>query len=319
MLPKSLVYFANGGIGLGHFLACCSVYGEYARKTNRKFFIRLKPSVLAMDPTADVDPIFTDFFCKKDIDKRGIEISATEVDQYVEEMSDSASNIVAVSREDFDGTDFIRRISNKNLDPSKMNYMRNSDYAEYLLDGRDMDTEVIMIFGVIPYRFARKVFTESGYRVPFAAFADERLPFEVRPGLSRCIGVHVRHGNGEHLHGRPEGGDGQFGIMLESIVRKAKEIKEKTGFGVVAFSDNRETVAYLGSELGADAPTASALSDQPHLKYLHSRSNENKYNRVVPIISDFYHLSNCYYIICGRSLFTYSAYLFSQHRNFFSF
>ncbi len=268
-----------------------------------------------MDPAADVDPLFTDFLDKPEIDRRNILVSRKSLDEYLKELRVSRLTFLVVRRDEQKSLGASRLVARKALDPEKMIYMSSLVHAQYIREGRDLDSHAILIFGVIPFRFSKYLFAgEPRYGVPLAPFAREALPFVVKPQLERHIGVHVRHGNSEYLSGRPEGGGERFENMVTTIVEKTKALRDNTGCDVLVFSDNCHVAASLASELNAEAPSVTSLSDKPFQQQLSKQSDEKRYSAIAPIISDFFHLSHCQYIVSGSSLFTSSSYLFSAHR-----
>jgi len=336
---RHLLYYAGKGLGIGHVLVSMSVYADYAQRTGRKFHIMYRDCVLAVDPKADVDPFFERFFDLSKIDDRRVNVSTEQVLQSLDGIRNGTCRAVVVGnpihglhrlRKAFSRLRFfIEAIrGNRNLglkriglELSRSAIFRKTDFIgiagfkHYIESGDDHPADYIVVDSVSPVSASDPLQGVARYS-PFPFFrSDIRFPGLQGLNVEKLIGIHVRHGNGEHLHGRTEGDSTEFDDLLVNV-EKGVDKYLGNGNGIIAFSDNKDVVRHFTKSVGAIDVSTNDLSDLRHADYTGCRKNGDMLSALTLILRDFYVLSSCQKVFCGTSLFTVAAYIFSKRREF---
>jgi hypothetical protein len=197
----------------------------------------------------------------------------------------------------------------------KTDFIGLDGFKPYIESGADHPADYIVVDSVSPVSASDPLQGVARYS-PFPFFkSDIRFPGLQGLNVEKLIGIHVRHGNGEHLHGRTEGNSTEFGNLLVNV---EKGVDKYLGNGneIIASSDNRDVVRHFADSVGAIDVSTNDLTDLRHADYTGSRKNGDMLSALTLILRDFYVLSSCQKVFCGTSLFTVAAYIFSKRREF---
>ncbi|MCX2979537.1 hypothetical protein EYC98_01530 [Halieaceae bacterium IMCC14734] len=308
-MSKHLIYNASSAAGLGHVLTAVAVYADYARQTGRRFHLTCRTWNLRIDNSLDVDPIFAELF--------ELETEGTDSIQLSERISNAAINdsnsllLVGVGNKDIVNS----FPEHERLHAHEMTHMR--EFRPLLENTIDHAADCIIIQTVSPFSSLRKDFPFFDL-YPAPARLSDSLLHEALSGvaLERHVGVHIRHGNGEFLHGRSEYGTDEFQQMVSKIMRTALDIAAERNLDIIAFSDNAPLLEQLHAEYGVKFVTHKMRPDKVWKDHLQALEQQERAQAISTMLRDFYALTQCANVVCGSSLFTTAAYIFSKHRAF---
>ena len=311
---RVLIYQATDGVGIGHVLVSMSFYADYALRTGRKFFVSIAGTGLATDNSLDVDPFFSHLLNVTKTDEAEFVFSQRMLRRCLNDAICDQKSILLVGRAQ----------NPKRMQPQypelfetdvRLSFLDRDDFHPKLHNGDDFEAPVMVIDNI------NSVEGKPGFEgllskiEPFAPFADDfqRWANQKLPD-GQYIGVHVRHGNGEYLHGRRKGDDSDFGLLLNEMTSKTKKAARDHGISnILVFGDNSRTVRSLADQLGGMAPGFEDLTDIPFNEDLWSA--QDRFAKLKNVFRDFYLLSRAT-LICGApSLFVMGAYIWSSDRN----
>ena len=308
-MSRHLIYNASSGAGLGHVLTAVAVYADYARQTGRRFHLTCRTWNLRIDNSLDVDPIFSQLFA--------LETAGTDAIQLSERISNAAINdsnsllLVGVGNKDIVNS-FPEQ---ERLHTQELTHMR--EFRPLLQNNIDHPADCIVIQTVSPFSSLRKDFPFfDAYPAP--ARLSDSLQHDALRGvaMARHVGVHIRHGNGEFLHGRSEGGSDDFQLLVSEIMRTALDIAAKRKLDIIAFSDSAALLEQLHAEYGVKFVPHTMRPDKVWKDHLQALEQPQRTQAISTMLRDFYALTQCANVVCGSSLFTTAAYIFSRYRAF---
>lgn len=308
-ISKHLIYNASSGAGLGHVLTAIAVYADYARNTGRCFHITCRTWNLRIDKSLDIDPIFTELFELESASSNAIQLSERACNAAI----NSCHSFLLVGEGNKDIANSFPE--QEQLHAHEVTPMR--EFRPLLMNNVDHQADCIIIQTISPFSSLRKDFPFfAAYPAP-ARLSDSLQHDMLRQiALERCVGVHIRHGNGEFLHGRSEGGSDEFQLMVNEIMRTALSIAAQHSLDIIAFSDSTHLLQQLHIEHGVKFVPADARPDQIWTEYLQGLEQQDRAQAIRAMLGDFYALTQCAHVVCGSSLFTTAAYIFSRYREF---
>jgi len=244
---RNLFYVAGVGVGIGHFLTSASILKHYADRTHRRFHIICNKWVMSLDAKADIDPIYSMLFADDVVRPRPFNASLKLATDTIESQYQSKRPFLVIGINKHG----LNRLS-QNLDQppfiDEAAFMTINKFRHLIADGIDHPIDNIVFDTVIPF--------QSDSR-PFAFFRDipplsplRYSAFDRGIDLNECVGLHIRHGNGEHLNRRTMGGSPEFDLLVEGIVSSARRIAEERSMRVIAFGDNPTLLDHLEREHG---------------------------------------------------------------------
>lgn len=169
--------------------------------------------------------------------------------------------------------------------------------------------DIVYIDSVLPDELWFDWFGDVTSPVRFSQFFQIRVKAELglQDNASQYIGLHARHGNGEHLDGRITGQDDHFQSVLEKLAHTACEKQKELGASdVICLSDNVETAKRLAELTGGRPAGVDHLPDQTFKKFLGS-DPELAADRVHKMMFDVAVLAGSQHIVGGNSLFPRAA------------
>lgn len=314
--PKYFVYVPAARAGLGHFLTATTVYSHYSRLVGRAFYIDTKKwSSFLIQPEEDIDPFFSNYFNEKSFEKSGINLSQKGQKELYEKANKEFWETLVVLPRNTNAEVFMSQGFSKDFRGNLSFIDFRKFRRKYLYKNREHSAKLIIMIVSEPTKGGRwfgKVKSVKSL-ADFSTQLNEKMNLE---NLSDYIGIHVRHGNGEYLHGRIEGGDKKFENYVDRIVRTALRHQRKDGSPMIAFSDSVHCLTYLKEKHGILSLDGDDLPDDEWFQHLRSKDAQEKNRVIFKAMKDFYFLSQCKHVVCGSSLFTMAAYLFSKHRSF---
>ena len=311
---RNLVYVAGVEIGVGHFLTSTSILKNYADRTNRKFHVICNKWVMCLDQQADIDPFYSMFFEEEVLKKNTFNISLKFATDTIESRYQNKELFLVVGNRKHGLTRLTKNLENMAF-VDKASFMTITKFRPFIIDREDQPIDNIVVDTVTPFQSNSQSFD---YYRNIPALAPLKCPPPAQGiDLGRCVGLHIRHGNGEYLHGRTEGSMPEFDSLVENIVSSAKKISEQYSLQMIAFSDNRTLLEHLEREHGIISLNGENISTRTWQEQLKaSESPKHKRQIVASAIRDIYCLSQCSRVVCGTSLFTLAAYIHSPFKNF---
>ncbi|NQY74743.1 MAG: hypothetical protein HRT90_08280, partial [Candidatus Margulisbacteria bacterium] len=205
---RNLIFFAGPIIGLGHFLTSVSIYKHYAFEHGRTFHIVCKNWNMAIDRTLDVDPLFS-FMDQEAISQ--VNVSYRSVMSLLEaSKQQQRTTLVTADRDVLNSNSAEQFIfMHESLDLPGQNiaeWMESRTFRKnHLNASNDHHADNILIFNAPAVHDRSKDYKPYDQYNGFAPFSGNFGAADAVV-LDESIGLHIRHGNGEHLHNRVEGG-----------------------------------------------------------------------------------------------------------------
>jgi hypothetical protein len=124
------------------------------------------------------------------------------------------------------------------------------------------------------------------------------------------IGVHIRHGNGEHLGNRRISGDhALFGDYLKDVATQVLDLSSVTNIGdIVVLGDNADTITTLAKLTGGQGVGTDDLPSERFQDFIRA-DRQNATRRIEKVMFDFSVLAGAQHIVSGISLFSQAAHL----------
>lgn len=317
MEGKYTIYTPVARAGLGHCLTAITAYANYSSMTGREYLVNTKHwTSFLQDPSSDIDPFFKTYFDEKSFEGNGIDLSNSRVKSvYDQAGNESWETLVLV-----DKTSDIEQFRKVRLGAEiqgDVRFMLFSKFRKkYFLKQKDHPAKLIVIMVNEPTKGGRELKKVRDFNSAGSFNPDYSYPDLGNIDLGKCVGIHLRHGNGEYLHGRLEGDDIKFERYVDRVVRKAQKLAKNENLDIIAFSDSNKLLARLKKKHGILIIKNENLPDKAWFDHLKSKQKEDKPQVIEKVMQDFYAIANCKHVVCGLSLFTMAAYFFSKHRSF---
>jgi hypothetical protein len=303
--------------GLGHFLTASTVYSDYAESINRTFHIDTKKwSSFLLEPEKDIDPFFLDYFESNFFDQNGVNLSKRSLRQLYSRASEGSWETLVVIPKNVKVQDFMAKGFLKDFN-GNMSFMEFPKFRDkYLYKKREHSARLVLLIVSEPTKGGRWMRKVS--KVPSLVKLNSQLnASNQKDEINSYVGIHVRHGNGEYLHGRIEGKERAFEKYLDRMAAKAKKLSQKEGLKIMAFSDSVACLDYFQAKHSIPSNKEDNLPDEEWFSHLKSQDAKRKREVIFKVMKDFYFLANCKHVVCGISLFTMAAFLFSKNRSFY--
>jgi hypothetical protein len=308
-VPRRVVYRPARGIGIGHLLVSWAVYGTLAQRLGAGFFSTLTGTVFDPAPSTEPEFMAAHFAPIPDAPHMVLGHAAT-----AEALAPGTlGRAVIIGRQDTfqrPGQEFPALASAKLLD-------RQADQDQIAPEGL-AGYDTIYIDSVIP---KAPLIATLGQILPIVDLAPRHVAAAAaQAGPDPYVAVHLRHGNGEPLGGRPEGGTPAFETRLAQLASRAEaQSKQLGGAQILCLSDNATTAAQLAQLCGG-----RSLGDQdlPDIRF------QNFFRRAKPqregladprwdrMFTDLAVLCGAASLVAGASQFAQAAKLLGGHKRF---
>jgi len=295
---RTLIYCASRTIGIGHLLCAVINYLAYCEKKNRVFGLDTSLWVWTVQ---DDNKLWNSFF-----EILPVERSITDINS-VRELYKSSSSQAIIARTDGIGVskDYRKRYFSDN------NYTRH-EFGKVYDSEEDFDEQTVIINSLtpplIPYEDAiPSVHLKAEVRETFDSLFDQLFDNHF------VIGVHIRHGNGEDLHGRIMGAQLIFeGLLQKYFSHIDREIENVSGKSVkiLVTSDSDEVKARFKRKYGDRVVADIGLlenSKVPWQKLALRNADVSTKELLFNALKDIYWLSKVDLLLYGDSLFTDAA------------
>ena len=314
---KSLVYVTGQGLGAGHVLSCLAVLKHYAEKTGRQFHIVCNNWLMALNSRADIDPFLETFFKKETLADRRTNFSFNQVQSMIADAQERQDSFLIVGAGVI-GTERIRRHLGEHSFIDSAAFIEMNDFKELLPKHHACEHDHIIVDAEPPYQSHGPNAKPFDFLRDIPPFAPLDFPYPQRTmDFDHHVGLHIRHGNGEFLHGRAGGDSDEFMTLVERVVNKAKSIAHEHSIDMLAFSDSFQLLEFLEHEYGIGNLGPDYLPDKAFQKHLKSNMGTGrKWHIVATALRDIDCLSKCSHVVCASSLFTQAAYIHSKHKRF---
>jgi hypothetical protein len=295
----TLIYRPGTGVGIGHILFAQAGFQAIAEKIGARFLTTLDNTLFA--PHGREREILESCF------RRDPSCTATFG---IEALHEALAGRKTPGTRLLVGRDDLGRRSEKEF-PG----LRNAHFLDRWDDER-ISLEVLSRYEIV---FIDNITAESRLTDLCPPMRPLLWPADRIAAAARAVSpdapylaVHLRHGNGEHLHGRAEGTTGTFGEYMARIADRAMNTADEAGLAhIVCLSDNADTARDLAARTGGTAPDPGHLPDKPHMDYFRSASSAADHaDRLEKVLIDLAVLGNGARIVGAPSLFCHAAALY---------
>ena len=302
-MNRTLLFQAGDAIGLGHLLASIALYKHLADSLGWRFCCSIRHNVLAVDPTQDVDPFFETFFA---LGEDRSCLSSEVSDQSLERARDNGRTVMVACRSD-----------RLDLVSGQHDVLAGMDFQVCLLpEFRDLlsqeqlpEADVVYIDTLCPFLPFPGV---EAYYAGVPAFPPRLRSGDADRATGPFIGIHVRHGNGEALSGRPMGGTERFNTLMAHYADRIEALRREHQIrDVLVLSDNSAVADSLARAVGGRAAADTPLPEVPFQTYL-GAPHASKLGRLARTLADFDRLSEASVIGGASSLFPLASWVWSD-------
>ncbi|MEC7764264.1 MAG: hypothetical protein VX874_20340 [Pseudomonadota bacterium] len=301
---KVVIYRPVSAVGIGHLLFSTAIYGALARELGARFIVTARGTVF--DDTDDGGAFFSRFLVPEI--PKGLDLATGH---------QAIRDALAAAQTDEDDMVVIGRQDGRQRPAREFGPLRNADF----IDRWDEPALTPDALGQYDMIYADSVVPEIGLTRLLSDIPPLFRPHPRIVALAKAtvpeedyVAVHLRHGNGEHLHGRTEGSDPAFTAYLEKVADTARAAAEAAGVRhVVCLSDNHDTAQRLAELTGGRALSPDDLPTQDFRAFLRdSGSSDEQEARLTRILVDITILARARRIVGGHSLFCHAAALWGD-------
>ncbi|MAM61664.1 hypothetical protein [Maritimibacter sp. UBA3975] len=304
---KTVIYRPAGGVGLGHLLFSLAGYSSLARDIWAGFVSTGQSTEFDRDGTAT--GIFADHLTLVPDPGLPVTFGLPAIRDRLTPEALEGKRCALIGRKE------ARRRAQ-----AEFPQLTDATFFEQEDDALSPDAlrpfDVIYVDSVLPpTQLTGRIRSLRPLLVPNAD--TERRAIAVCPS-EPFVGVHLRHGNGEHLHGRLEGGQAEFDDYLNLVADTAREVADTAGLGaILCISDNAETAERLAARSGGVALPPDDLPQTAWRDHI-GEAGEAFNDRLTRMMVDIAALSRGTRIVAGHSWFSESAALWGDPRRMIS-
>ena len=299
MQQTTLIYRPGHAIGLGHLIYSWIGYGTLAQQLGARFLSTLAQSVFDQGQEGQEEQDFLDRTFVSPAPYQGfLQLGYGQVAARLSPEALADKKVLVLGRHDqaqrparefpaLAGADF----ADHEADPMPPEHLRRYD--------------LIYVDSVAPKTAALQA--QIGPFLPLLQFnAHYRRQAIAHAGSETYLALHLRHGNGENLHGRPRGEEAVFDAFVARLAQETQSILSQTPAPVLCFSDNAATAERMATLTGGRIGDSSQLPDRPFQAFLRSADGPQA-PRMEKIFFDLACLAHARHILAAESLFVRAA------------
>lgn len=310
---RALIYAVGPFIGLGHILLGISCFYQYAQATGRTFYLTFQRSAMALKNDADIDGTLTELFDITDLEARGIVLSERQTLERVDAQPSILQETRILARKPGQKQTVMACFESLRPYRGDLKLSLMDEVTSHMQSNTDFDESLLLVNAMLPdlSRFDWESVEPLFHFSPSAAAV-----LGVEDDYKQYVGVHLRHGNGEDLMGRLEGEQSSYDTYLQKVAERVNSVSQALGAKALVFSDNSSVVSQMVAKTNGRSLGESQLIDKPHQTINELETQEARRQAIFKVFADFYCLSQCSSVVCGRSMFTRAAQVYSDSHEF---
>lgn len=303
MADRIVIYRPSRFIGLGHALVSMAGYAAMAARLGARFVTTFDRCL--GDLYGDEAQFIDRFIAPVQRPDLPVQVGLGVLRKSVRRQRRAGGRAVVLGRQSFP-----RRAQRE------FPYLKTGDFLDITLDQDRITPETLAAYDLI---YADSIWPPH---TVIRRFGPSLSPLRLNPayldqvyrriGSRNYIGLHARHGNGEHLHGRIEGDMAPFTAFLGTLAHEARQHQDQAGAEtILCLSDNSDTAQQLISLSQGQGAGVDFLPDQQHRAFL-SADPDTAAAKVEKVMFDFAVLAGARHIVAGPSLFPRAAGLLGE-------
>lgn len=303
-----VIYRPGREIGIGHLLVCWSAYQALALQLAGRFLTTISGTIFESAPPETASNFVCRNFRTTSAERPDISLDHAAIARVLAPEKTAQARCVIIGR-----NDNAQRAKQEFPGLASADLLDRHDDQDKIVPSYLANYDIIYVDSVRPQARLTQVL---GYFRPDLALAPihNARAAELTPGPP-YIAVHLRHGNGEQLSGRPEGGSDSFHQNMRHLAQTAKEEIEVVGArGIVCLSDNAEAAAFMAAQCGGQTLGAGEdLPDAPFQAFMRA-AGDARASRFDRMFLDLAVLASAQSIIAGASQFANAAKLLGRDK-----